>query len=332
MATDYTVQIAGKERYNYGVRCSRDEHRVACHVDICSYDAGEPSLKRSEGVPSSEFSAGGTPSSFSGSIEGRKQGGAVKQLASVGLAILMVTFGASQAWAHGGGGMGGITEGDLCSREKGQGVVHFSAYQHANAEAASQLAQLKELKNADLKRYVDALKEEFQSFCRDIPNTGKVTLTFDLISDTLRTIPVGVRVVEAADTGESGTVLNIPQRVYPSGVVRAEAEFAKAGKYKAIVEVQERPERSHPGAVVEAENHSHDGTEAVSQRHVSTKEEEAYHAYDPSFSFPFTVGIKKAPKGGGGASIVSNPAIIVTTIAGMAIGTVLYVRRKKKAA
>lgn len=256
----------------------------------------------------------------------------MKQLASVGLAILMVTFGASQTWAHGGGGMGGITEGDLCSREKGQGVVHFSAYQHANAEAASQLAQLKELKNADLKRYVDALKEEFQSFCRDIPNTGKVTLTFDLISDTLRTIPVGVRVVEAADTGESGTVLNIPQRVYPSGVVRAEAEFAKAGKYKAVVEVGEHVGGSRAeGAVKEAASHSHDEAGVVSQKHTSTAEEEAYHAHDPTFSFPFTVGLKTTT-GGGASAIMSNPAILVTAAAGMGIGgTVLYVRRKKKA-
>ncbi|TAL39944.1 MAG: hypothetical protein EPN89_20215 [Methylovulum sp.] len=253
----------------------------------------------------------------------------MKEFASIGLAVLLAASGPSQAWAHGGGG-GGITEGDLCSREKGHQLVHFSAYQRATAGAASQLAQLKELKDADLKRYVDALKEEFQSYCRDIPSTGKVTLTFDLISDTLRTIPVAVRVVEVTNSGESGTVLEIPQQVYPSGVVRAEAEFTKAGKYQAIVE-EHHADRAPLVGAAEAASHSHDGVVAVGQ-HATAGEEEAYHAYDSTFSFPFTVGLKTTRAAGGASSMMSNPAILVMTIAGMGIGTVLYVRRRKKVA
>jgi hypothetical protein len=254
----------------------------------------------------------------------------MKEFASIGLAVLLAASGPSQAWAHGGGG-GGITEGDLCSREKGHQLVHFSAYQRVTAGAASQLAQLKELKDADLKRYVDALKEEFQSYCRDIPSTGKVTLTFDLISDTLRTIPVAVRVVEVTNSGESGTVLDIPQQVYPSGVVRAEAEFTKAGKYQAIVE-EHHADRAPLVGAAEAASHSHDGVVAVGQKHATAGEEEAYHAYDSTFSFPFTVGLKTTRAVGGTSSMMSNPGILVMTIAGIGIGTVLYVRRKKKAA
>ena len=257
----------------------------------------------------------------------------MKEFASIGLAVLLAASGASQAWAHGGGGAGGITEGDLCSREKGHQLVHFSAYQHVTAGAAAQLAQLKELKDADLRRYVDALKEEFQSYCRDIPSTGKATLTFDLISDTLRSIPVAVRVVEVTNSGESGTVLDIPQQVYPSGVVRAEAEFPKAGKYQAIVEVQEHhADRASLVGAAEAANQRHDGVVAVGQKHATAGEEEAYHAYDSTFSFPLTVGLKTPRPVGGASSMMSNPAILVMTIAGMGIGTVLYVRRKKKAA
>lgn len=217
--------------------------------------------------------------------------------------------------------MGGITENDLCSMEKGQYFVHFSAYQHAPAGGASQLAQLKELKDADLKRYLDAMKEEFQSYCRDIPRTGKATLTFDLISDVLRRIPVAVRVVEASERGDSETVLYVPQQVYPSGVVKAETDFARAGKYRAVVEVEEHG-GSHAGGAVEA----------VSQKHASTAEEETYHAHDSTFSFPFTVGLKTTKKGGGTSAMMGNPAILVTAAAGVAIGAVLYVRRKKKAA
>jgi hypothetical protein len=254
----------------------------------------------------------------------------MKYVAAIGCVVLMATAGASQAWAHGGGGMGGITENDLCSMEKGQYFVHFSAYQHAAAGGVSQLAQLKELKDADARRYLDAMKEEFQSYCRDIPRTGKATLTFDLIGDVLRTIPVAVRVVEASERGGSEPVLYIPKQVYPSGVVKAETNFAKAGKYKAIVELPERQaERSHPGGTGEAESHNHDGGV---QQHATAREEEAYHAYDSSFSFPFTVGLKAPRAGGRSSSMVSNPAILVMAAAGMVIGTVLYVRRKKRTA
>lgn len=257
----------------------------------------------------------------------------MKRLASVGFAVLLASSGASQAWAHGGGGMGGITENDLCSSEKGQYLVHFSAYQHATVGAASQLAQLKELKDADLKRYVDAMKEEFQSYCRDVPRTGKTTLTFDLISDVLRRIPVAVRVVEASERSDSGTVLYIPQQVYPSGVVRAEAEFAKAGKYKAVVEIDGHVGASHAGDVMREANHGYDEVVAVGQKHTNVAEEEVYHAHDPTFSFPFTVGLKTTRTTGRGAStFVSNPATLVTIVAGVAIGTVLYVRRRKKVA
>lgn len=244
----------------------------------------------------------------------------MRYLASVRCAVLVAAFGASQAWAHGGGGMGGITEGDLCSRERGQYIIHFSAYQHAAAGAGSQLAVLKELKDADVKRYLDAMKEEFQSYCRDLPRTGKATLTFDLISDSLRKVPVAVRVIEAAESGARETVLYIPQQVYPSGVVRAETEFAKAGKYQAVVEVEEHAERSHPATV------------AVTQKHTSATEEDVYHAHDSNLSFPFTVGLKAVPKSSGSSSMLRNPGILVVTIAGVAIGAVLYVRRRKKAA
>jgi hypothetical protein len=254
----------------------------------------------------------------------------MKRYVLIGIAVLTTVIGASQVWAHGGGGAGGITENDLCSREKGQYLVHFSAYQHATAERASQLAQLKELKDADLRRYVDAMKEEFQSYCRDLPRTGKATLTFDLISDALRRLPVAVRIVEASEREGAETVLYIPQQVYPSGVVKAETDFGRAGKYKAVLEIEEQGVVSRTGAAVEAVSQSHDST--MSEHHTSTAEEEAYHAHDSTFSFPFTVGLKTPRSSARGPSMVSNPAILITAVAGVGIGAVLYVRRKKKAA
>lgn len=255
----------------------------------------------------------------------------MKYRATVACAVLMGLVGVSQAWAHGGGGMGGITDNDLCSIEKGQYFIHFSAYQHAaTGTGAAQLEVLKELKDADLRRYLDAMKEEFRSYCRDIPKTGKATLTFDLMSDALRKIPVAVRVVEASERGDSGTVLYIPQQVYPSGVVKAETDFAKAGKYRAVLEVEEHA-GSHAGGVAEAV-HGHAGVAAVSDKHASSAEEDVYHAHDSTFSFPFTVGLKAPRSSSGSSSMMSNPSILVTAIAGVAIGAVLYVRRKKKTA
>lgn len=245
----------------------------------------------------------------------------MKQLSPIGCAVLIAILGTSQAWAHGGGGMGGITEGDLCSRERGQYTIHFSAYQRAAAGMASQPAILKELKDADLRRYLDAMKEEFQSYCRDIPKAGKATLTFDLISDALRRTPVAVRVVETAENGKNPeTVLYIPQQVYPDGVVKTEIEFARAGKYEAVVEVEEQTDHSRAATVVAAEQHT------------SETEEDVYHAHDSNLSFPFTVGLKTPKSSRGSSSMLRNPAILLTTIAGMAIGAVLYVRRRRKAA
>jgi hypothetical protein len=71
---------------------------------------------------------------------------------------------------------------------------------------------------------------------------------------------------------------------------------------------------------------------AANEKHGTAGEEEAYHAYDSNFSFPFTVGLKTSRPAGGSSSMMSNPAILVMTIAGIGIGTVLYVRRKNKAA
>lgn len=254
----------------------------------------------------------------------------MKYLVAIASVVLLTASGTSQVWAHGGGGMGGITENDVCSMERGQYYIHFSAYQHAATGNAAQLAVLKDLKEADLRRYLDAMKEEFRSYCRDIPKTGKATLTFDLISDALRKIPVAVRVVEASERGHVETVLYIPQQVYPSGVVKAETDFTHAGKYKAVVEVEEHPGQSRIGHGADAVEHQHGGALTPGVKHASSAEEEVYHAHDSTFSFPFTVGLKTPRSAGRGSSMFSNPSILVTAIVGVAIGTALYVRRKKK--
>ncbi len=228
--------------------------------------------------------------------------------------IVFTVLAASSAWAHGGGGMDmGESQGDLCEISKGHHTVHFSAYQDLGA-TDEQIAQLQQ-------------KEEFQAFCDEVPKTGKTTLTFDLVSDGLRKIPVAVRVVESAEGSDSETILYIPQQVYPSGVVRAETDFPKAGRYAAILEVEEHPGRSHPGdATQEADHSGHGGAEAVNQKHASGAEEEAYHAHDTTFSFPFTVGMKRmrAP------AAVTTPRTYVLLFGALGLGFGFYAMRAGK--
>lgn len=232
--------------------------------------------------------------------------------------IVCAALATSSAWAHGGGGMDmDESRGDPCEISKGYHTVHFSAYQHLGATVEQ---------NAKLQR-----EEEFQGFCDEVPKTGKTTLTFDLVSDGLRKIPVAVRVVESAEESDFGTVLYIPQQVYPSGVVRAETDFPKVGRYTAILKVEEHPGRSHPGDATQGTDYGgHGGAEAVSQKHASSAEEEAYHAHDMTFSFPFTVGMKRMRV----PAAMTTPRTYVLLLGALWLGAGFFVMRagKKKPA
>lgn len=100
-------------------------------------------------------------------------------------------------------------------------AVHFSAYlQPENREA------LKE-------------KAAFVPFCQQIPRTGKMFFTADLIDRDIRTTPIGIRLVEVEKTGqpvpddirEIRTIAEIPAKLYPRGAVEAQAEIDKNGDY-----------------------------------------------------------------------------------------------------
>lgn len=85
----------------------------------------------------------------------------------------------------------------------------------------------------------DGEGKEWGTYCQDIPHAGKTTLVFDLLYQPMRAMPVAVRVVEAAEGAEPKTLLTIPPKTYPSGVVTIETTFDKPGQYTAIVEVED---------------------------------------------------------------------------------------------
>jgi len=101
-------------------------------------------------------------------------------------------------------------------------AVHFSSYVQPSKEQITQDA-----------------KAAFVPFCQKIPRAGKMFFTADLIDRDIRTIPIGIRIVEVEKTGQKApddfreirTVAEIPSKLYPRGAVEAQAEIDKNGDY-----------------------------------------------------------------------------------------------------
>ncbi|NBV74955.1 MAG: hypothetical protein EBR59_03010 [Methylococcaceae bacterium] len=102
-------------------------------------------------------------------------------------------------------------------------AVHFSSYVQPSKD---QIAE-------------DA-KAAFVPFCQKIPRAGKMFFTADLIDRDIRTIPIGIKIVEVEKTGQKApddfreirTVAEIPSKLYPRGAVEAQAEIDKNGDYR----------------------------------------------------------------------------------------------------
>ena len=120
------------------------------------------------------------------------------------VATLLVPTG---AWGHGGVAM----DLDPCIERAGAYLIHFSAYQPQ--EYAT------------------------EEFCRSVPQTGSAILVFDLIDPELRKKSAAVRIIEETNTAEPRLLLDVPARVYPSGVVNAEVNFDTPGQYMALMTV-----------------------------------------------------------------------------------------------
>jgi hypothetical protein len=107
--------------------------------------------------------------------------------------------------------------------------VHFTAYARASPE--------------------DGMPGEAEppvQFCQDLPATGPTHLTLDLMNREARTRPVALRVVREGD--EEGDdddpqasvpkkpLLDVPSKIYPTGVVEADVGLDEPGEYTVLVD------------------------------------------------------------------------------------------------
>lgn len=105
-------------------------------------------------------------------------------------------------------------------------AVHFSAYIKPKDDAKGIAGDRKAL---------------FRSYCKDIPKPGTAFFTADLVGSELRGMPIGIRIVEQELTGSDEskaenfkdlrTLTETPAKLFPRGVVEAQAELDKNGYY-----------------------------------------------------------------------------------------------------
>ena len=212
----------------------------------------------------------------------------MKHLMSLCCATLLLVAWTSQAHAHGGGEMSGMDKADTCIQQKGHYAVHFTAYQEQYG--ASEISMLHEIGSAKV-------KQQFKSYCEGLPKTGKLLITFDLLNEEMRNLPISVQIVEAAgehheDKGgseHSHAILSLPPAVYRDGLVRLEADISTPGHYIAIIKL----ENVGPGIAHKPHLATDPGElNLVVHSHGSSDPTEAeIHAVDPTFHFPFTVGL-----------------------------------------
>ena len=106
--------------------------------------------------------------------------------------LFVAIFTTGEATAHGGLAM----EKDYCKLRVGPHIMHFTGYQPG-----------------------DGYRKEF---CEDIPSTGATIVILDFIDDSLRDLPVSVRIIRDIGSGpdhdlESATVYYVPPKIYPMG-------------------------------------------------------------------------------------------------------------------
>jgi len=138
-----------------------------------------------------------------------------RSFAIVLLALTWFAVTSGTASAHGGLSL----DEDMCKLTAGPYYLHFTGYQPDQSGS--------------------------QEFCEDIPKTGQIIVTMDMIDTVLRTMPIGVRIIR--DTGDESqidavTVLYQEPKLYPNGSVTFEHKFDQPGKFVGLVSVGEKGE------------------------------------------------------------------------------------------
>lgn len=81
--------------------------------------------------------------------------------------------------------------------------------------------------------------------CHDVPSTGRIHFTLDLLDRVLRTVPIAIAVVTGDQTGEGdtdpagATILSVPAQRHPHGYLEGEVDIETPGHYTIVVDVQD---------------------------------------------------------------------------------------------
>jgi hypothetical protein len=120
------------------------------------------------------------------------------------------------AWALAAGGAsahnGVKLEQDECVFKIGPSTMHFIAYQREGEE---------------------------QEFCQDIAKTGPTIVAISTVSEDMRDMAIGVRVVKEGNESGQAPEVDLAPKVYRNGILTFEHNFATAGKYVGVVTLQD---------------------------------------------------------------------------------------------
>ena len=133
---------------------------------------------------------------------------AARGLGVFGVALCLLVPG--PAWTHGGAGI----DEDPCVQRAGIYLIHFAAYQPQ----------------------VDPTGE----YCDAIPKAQNAIFVFDFVDRELRKEMASIRIERRQGEAEVGeTLMSIPAKLYPTGVVNTEFQFDGPGEYAAVVTLEE---------------------------------------------------------------------------------------------
>lgn len=131
-------------------------------------------------------------------------------LAAVSQAYASVPLGGNRK------GVGGSYDMYGCMQTNDYYVVNFSAYQIAPGQATDS----KSLPEAE---------------CIDLPKTGKTQIAIDLLDLDVRKKPVALKILGA----DGQVVAELPMAVVKQGVLSTMVDFKVAGKYQAVLSVDD---------------------------------------------------------------------------------------------
>ena len=114
-------------------------------------------------------------------------------------------------------------------------AIYFSAYLKPEGD-------LENIKGKDRNKLL-------RSYCKKIPKSGSLYFTADLVDEDVRETPISVRLVKQELIGEderkvenfkdTGTIFEVPAKLYPRGMVEMHIELDKEGFYALYLSIGE---------------------------------------------------------------------------------------------